>query len=78
MRVSLALLLALFAMAHCAPAPGGGLGHGGVVQGDNAQNAYDKHYGSGFLEELGEKLSDIRGKVDVLLNSSQILLTRVK
>ena len=62
MRIYLivSLLLALFAaVARCAP--GGGLGHGGVVEGEGAQKAYEKHYGSGFIKELGQKLSDIRG-----------------
>ena len=54
-----ALLFA--AVAHCAPL-GGGLGYGGVVEGKEAKDSYDKRYGSGFIKELGEKLSDIRGK----------------
>ena len=54
-------LLAFFGVARCAP--GGGLGYGGVVGGKGAQKAYDKRYGSGFIKELGEKLSDIRGRV---------------
>ena len=64
MRVFLpiALLLALFSMALCAPVPGGGLGYGGVVEGKEAQKAYADHYGKDFVSELGTKLSDIRGE----------------
>ena len=60
MRVCLIVaFFGLIAIGHCAP--GGGLGYGGVVGGQGAQKAYDKRYGSGFIKELGEKLSDIRG-----------------
>ena len=60
MRVCLIVaFLGLIAVAYCAP--GGGAGYGGVVESKGAQKVYDKRYGSGFIKELGEKLSDIRG-----------------
>ena len=54
------VLLALFSVELCAP--GGGLGYGGVVEGEEAQKAYADHYGKDFISELGTKLTDIRGE----------------